>query len=276
MTANDWLKKAKKRVSALDAELMILMAFRGKWPEDADRSYLAAHGDEEVSLDDLKYLTEMLVRRIKKEPMAYILGEKEFYGRWFWVTPEVLIPRPETESLIDLIKELELPKQPRFLEIGTGSGCIAITLALEYPQAKVMATDISEDALDIASENDVVHEGRIELIRADLIADLAKALQEELEFDVVVANLPYVDPEWEWLDKEALGYEPQTALYVAENNGLGLYRRMFEELKMIKAKYVVVEADPCQHEELKKIAEKVGWECEKVLGYGLRFKKLAA
>lgn len=272
MKIKAWLKRAKERISALDAELMILMVFRDEWPLTADRSYIVAHDDEEIPSVQIGILTDMLVRRIKKEPMAYILGEKEFYGRTFWVTPEVLIPRAETEELVELVKELSLPKQARFLEVGTGSGCVAITLALEFPQAKVVATDISEQALNIAEQNDIMHEGRVELLQADLVEGMVGQI-EDLEFDVVVANLPYVNPDWEWLDEKALDYEPKTALYVKSENGLGLYRRFFDELKRIKANYVVVEADPCQHKELIKIAEVAGWKSEKISGYALLFAK---
>lgn len=275
MKVGSWLKRAKQRIPALDAELMVLMAFRERWPKGSDRSYIVAHDEEEITPRQLVMLTDMLVRRVKKEPMAYILGEKEFYGRTFWVTPEVLIPRPETESLIELIKTLKLPKQARFLEIGTGSGCVAITLALEFPQAGVVATDISERALDIAEQNDIIHEGRVEFLQADLIRGIINQDEEfaaaDLHFDVVVANLPYVNPEWAWLDGEILDYEPKTALYVRGENGLGLYRRFFSEIGLVKARYVVVEADPCQHSELVALAEEFGWGCRKIDGYGLLF-----
>lgn len=304
MKVKAWLERAKERIPAVDAELMVLMAFREDWPYGVDRSYLVLHDEAEITPGRLQYLTEMLVRRIKKEPLAYILGEKEFYGRMFWVTPEVLIPRPETESMIDLVKELKLPKQVRFFEVGTGSGCVAITLALEFPQAKVLATDISTQALDIAEQNDVIHEGRVEFIQADLIKDLADQIQNEplplselpgeaellerdgraermrawfenLKFDVVVANLPYVNPAWTWLDAEALDYEPKTALFVRSENGLGLYRRFFDELELVETKYVVVEADPCQHDELVRLAEARGWGCQKIAGFALLFVPLA-
>ena len=304
MKIAQWLGRAKERIPVLDAELMILMVFREVWPHGVDRSYIVTHGDTEIAPGRLEILTNMLVRRIKKEPLAYILGEKEFYGRMFWVTPEVLIPRPETESLIELVKELKLPKQPRFMEVGTGSGCVAITLALEFPQSKVLATDISERALDIAEQNDIIHEGRVEFLKADLIGGLVEDIQEEakyrnlqmyspelktqdydyvddgseepdwledLQFDVVVANLPYVDPGWEWLDTEALDYEPKTALYVRDENGLGLYRRFFRELKELKTHYVAIEADPCQHIALVKMAEEFGWGCRKIEGFALLF-----
>ncbi len=304
MKIAQWLSRAKERIPSLDAELMILMVFREIWPRGVDRSYIVTHDDMEITPGRLEILTNMLVRRIKKEPLAYILGEKEFYGRTFWVTPEVLIPRPETESLINLIKELKLPRQARFFEVGTGSGCIAITLALEFPQAKVLATDISERALDIAEQNDIIHEGRVDFLKADLIEELVKDIQEEakcrnlqmysteletqgydyiddgpeepdwfedLQFDVVVANLPYVDPKWDWLDAEALDYEPKTALYVQDENGLGLYRRFFRELKVLRTHYVAIEADPCQHAALIKIAEDSGWGCQKIDGFALLF-----
>lgn len=278
MSIDGWLKEAKKQIAALDAELILLFGLREVLPSGVDRSYLVAHGDIGISQKNWRELDEMLGRRATGEPLAYIIGEKEFYGRKFRVRPGVLIPRPETESLIDLIKELPLPKQPRFLEVGTGSGCIAITLALEYPQSYVLASDISVTALDIASENDCIHEGRIELIESNLLRDIEFASEEAQgpeHFDVLVANLPYVDKNWEFLDTEALAFEPTRALYAGQG-GLALYKRLFQELaerrwREVNVDYVVVEADPCQHERLAYIGEIYGFVCRRIQGYALGF-----
>ena len=197
----------------------------------------------------------------------------------FWTQPGVLIPRPETEALIELIKELKLPQKARFLEIGTGSGCVAITLALEFPQSYVLATDISETALDTAERNDVMHEGRVELLMSDLLDEVNLEFEGE-QYDVVVANLPYVNPDWEWLDREGLKFEPREALFVKEKNGLMLYFRLFEQIfermkdNLYWTRYVVVEADPCQQRELKKIARRFGFEHIKTLDYGMLFERV--
>lgn len=260
MDVKSWLKWAKTQIDALDAELIAVRTFA---PKGADRSWLAAHSDDKIGKNQQNLAENLVQRRVKGVPLAYILEEKEFYGRKFIVKPGVLIPRPETETMIDIVKSLELPKQPHFLEIGTGSGCIAITLALEYPQSYVLASDVSVQALRIAERNDVRLEGRVELAQSNLFRDLGFDGEQE-HFDVVVANLPYVNKSWEWLDKDVLDFEPALALYATGNNGLSMYRRFFKELyyqqslNNVWIDYVAIEADPCQHQALIKMAEKAG------------------
>lgn len=271
-TIKSWLLQAKKQIDALDAELIALRVFA---PTGADRSWLATHDVVEITTEMQRQADAMLQERIIGVPLAYLLGEKEFYGRKFEVCADVLIPRPETETLIDLVKELPLPKQPKFLEIGTGSGCIAITLALEHPQSQVVATDLSARALDVAYRNDVRHEGRVELVQSNLLRDL---LPRDEHYDVLVANLPYVNPEWEWLDQHALGFEPKKALYARGNGGLSLYQRMLREICHYRNEaelwldYLVLEADPCQHRRLIEMAQKAGFFHLKTDGFGLVFE----
>lgn len=271
-TLKDWLKWAKTQIDALDAELIAVSVFGG---QHRDRSWLVAHEDLELAAFPKKQGNKLVKRRAQGEPLAYLLHRREFYGRDFVVNSEVLIPRPETETLIDLIKDLDLPKRPRFLEIGTGSGCIAITLALEFPQAEVLATDISADALEVAERNDRIHEGRVEFIKSDLLKDVDFGFDGE--FDVVVANLPYVNPNWEWLDQRTLSFEPVTALFALGENGLALYHRLFEELndrqKESGIKYAVIEADPCQQDELIELAQGLGWDLQQKRGFGLVFSR---
>lgn len=269
MIVQEWLRRAKTQIDALDAELIAVRVFA---PRNADRSWLVAHSDEQVDKGRESLAEGFVQRRVRGMPLAYVLGEKEFYGRKFSVQPGVLIPRPETETLIDVVKTLELPKRARFLEIGTGSGCIAITLALEYPQSYVLATDLSAQALDIAERNDICLEGRIELVQSNLFRDLGFDGMNE-HFDVVVANLPYVNKDWAWLDHKSLDFEPSMALYANGNNGLSIYQRFFKELyyqqnsSNLWIDYVVVEADPCQHPALIKMAEKAGLVHLRTVGY---------
>lgn len=179
---------------------------------------------------------------------------KDFYGRDFFITKDVLIPRPETEQLVDMVLNLAgkpylpgvkpsqrvLPKDLTILDVGTGSGCIAITLALELPEAKVYASDISEKALAVARKNAAFHDAPISFIISHLL--------EKVKFipDVVVANLPYVDPDWDWVDKKALSKEPTLALY-AEDHGLALIKELIDA---VESEYLILEADPCQHAEI--------------------------
>lgn len=273
-TVDSWLQWAKTQIDALDAELIALYVFAPH--EHEDRSWLAAHGDITPEQRHVLYANSLVRRRLRGVPLAYVLEEKEFYGRNFMVRPGVLIPRPETEAIIDTVKSLDLPERPHFLEIGTGSGCIAVTLALEYPQSYVLATDISRKALEIAGQNDIYHEGRIDLTQANLFQELIIAPHEH--FDVVVANLPYVNKDWDWVDPENLAYEPANAIYARGSNGLSVYRRFFKELfhqrneDNIWIDYVVVEADPCQQRELIEIAKKAGFFHLQTNGYALAFE----
>ena len=246
-----------------------------------------AHGEEELPAAAEAKLAAALERRAQGEPLAYIVGEKEFYGRNFRVDSRVLIPRPETEVLVDLVRERmqSSVRAGRILEIGTGSGCLAVTLALELPEAEVVATDVSTEALMVARENaerlGVVVRGderrlgaparsdvgaRVEFRQADLLAGLAG------EFEVLVANLPYVDANWEWLDRKSLDYEPAGALY-SGRNGLAHYARLLEQLgaaeAKVRARWLVLEADPCQQEELARLAVARGWRPAEKRGFGV-------
>ena len=188
-----------------------------------------------------------------------------FYGRNFLVTKDVLIPRPESEMIIDAVLNLagkpylpgvkpsenKLPEHPKILDVGTGSGCLAITLKLELPEAEVSALDISEKALKIATKNAENLGARVyPLIISDLLANVN--FTPDTIPDVVVANLPYVDRTWDWL-KLDLEKEPEIALF-AEDSGLYLIKKLIRELKNAKIKYLILEADPCQHEAIKKYA----------------------
>lgn len=267
MIVRDWVEKAKTKIDGLDAELIAMRCFGY-----GDRSQLAAHGDDEIMEPTDKAADMMLEKRANGMPLAYILSEKEFYGRRFGVSREVLIPRPETESLVELVKGLDLPEKPSFLEIGTGSGCIAITLALEFPNATVTATDISREALYVARQNDGEYEAGVEFVEVDLLDDELM----ERSYDVLVANLPYVNPKWDWLDMKTLEFEPMRALFALTEDGLSVYHRLFSQLEEYREKntikYVVVEADPSQHEAMKKIAEEAGYLFEKAESFGLVFR----
>ena len=185
----------------------------------------------------------------------------DFYGRDFLVTRDVLIPRPETEQLIDEVLYLAgkpylpgvkpskniLSPHPKILDVGTGSGCIAITLKLELPKADVYATDISKKALEIAQKNAAKHGTPIPFIISHLLEKVKDGTLPTP--DLIAANLPYVDETWDWLDKEALSHEPAIALY-AKDHGLALIKELIDEASALEIKHLVLEADPCQHERI--------------------------
>ena len=212
-------------------------------------------------------------------PKAYKDGLQDFYGRDFMVTPDVLIPRPETEQLIDAALNLAgkaylpgvkpqkgvFPTFPKILDVGTGTGCIAITLKLELPDSDVCGVDISEAALEVAQKNAVKH-------GVDPNILIISNLLENVKFtpDLVVANLPYVDENWGWLNKEALSYEPSIALY-AKDRGLALIFDLIRQASERGVKYLILEADPCQHEEIVTFAGQYGYTLKEVRGFILTF-----
>ena len=179
-----------------------------------DRSYVLAHGPDRV---ELPAFDQLVGRRARREPLAYILGWREFYGRRFNVTPDVLIPRQETETIIDHV--LATDAQQTILDIGTGSGCIAVTLALEMSSATVTAVDVSGPALEVARSNAEALGADVQFMQSDLLGDLAGR-----EFDLVVSNPPYVAAKYS-LMPEVRRHEPHLALF-AGDDGLDVYRRL--------------------------------------------------
>lgn len=176
-----------------------------------------------IDLPDQLLLDQYLTRINNHEPIQYIIGKEDFYGRTYTVTPAVLIPRPETELLIHKIKKFvneQNKKNLRILDIGTGSGCIAITLALEIPDSEISAMDVNNEALACARQNANEHKAKVVFEKMDI-------LKEEIKnrYDLIVSNPPYiVGSEKESMKKNVLDYEPHLALFVPENDPLLFYR----------------------------------------------------
>ncbi len=212
-------------------------------------------------------------------PQAYKTGHQDFYGRDFMVTPDVLIPRPETEQIIDSVLNLagksylpgvkpaprKLPQNPTILDVGTGSGCIAITIKKELEEAKVYASDISEKAINIARKNAENHGTPISFIISHLLKNV------NFTPNLIVANLPYVDENWDWLNKDSLSYEPEIALY-AKDHGLKLIKELISESTSRQIPYLILEADPCQHQQIIDYAKKAGFKLIEARGFILCFK----
>ena len=168
---------------------------------------------------------EFLARRVTGEPVAYLLGRREFFGRAFGVDERVLIPRPETELLVEIALAAGLPEAATVLDIGTGSGCLALTLAAERPRWRVLATDLSPGALACARENaaSLGLGRRVAFVAADLAGPIALE-----RFDMVVSNPPYVDPlEPALVALDVRTHEPHLALFAAEQ-GLAILARLFD------------------------------------------------
>ncbi len=192
---------------------------------------------DEVSEQDQQRFEELLDRRLTGEPVAHLTGEREFYGRPFQVDNRVLIPRPETEHLIEAVLDLQLPERPRILDIGTGSGSIALTLALEFPSARVFATDLSMDALQVFLANRralgtcAPEAGQDNLSRRvhPLCSDLATAIDLR-GIDLLVSNPPYVEPTAApELSPEVVDFEPHMALFPPGSDGRAILRRLLSQ-----------------------------------------------
>lgn len=176
---------------------------------------------EEMTAEKTAELNKIFGRLMEGEPVQYVLGRAEFCGRWFDVRPGVLIPRPETEELCAWITaDSKASANPKVLDIGTGSGCIAITLQLDMPESKVTAWDISADALDVARENAKQLGANVNFVKLD-----ALNAKPEGEWDVIVSNPPYIcEKEKKDMAVNVLEHEPHTALFVPDADPLLFYR----------------------------------------------------
>jgi release factor glutamine methyltransferase len=218
------LDEAARRLEAagadaprLSAELIAARAL------GLNRLGLIIHAKEAPDPGRLAAFEALLARREAGEPVAYLLGEREFFSLRFRVTPDVLIPRPETECIVEAVQHrFDRKKVLRFADFGTGSGCLAVTLAHEFAQARGVAIDLSQAALAVAQDNARAHgvDSRLEFVRADFtrVALAAGSL------DLVVANPPYVtETEYAGLSREVRDFEPRTAL-VSDEAGLAHLR----------------------------------------------------
>lgn len=217
---------------------------------DLDEARILAHSRDSVAIEAEARFRALLERRLSGEPVAYLTGEREFYGRAFHVDPRVLIPRPETEHLIETVLALQLPAHPLVLDLGTGSGAIGITLALELAGSKIIATDLSLGALAIAALNRRRHrlETRVGLIRGNL-ADAVSLSR----IDLVVSNPPYIDlEERPELSPEVRDFEPDLALY-ANRRGLSVIEELLDAGALLRPGVpLLLEIGAGQSEEIRR------------------------
>jgi release factor glutamine methyltransferase len=190
------------------------------------RAELLTRAEEPTSEDFTARYEALIARRERREPAAQVLGQREFWGRDFAVTRDVLVPRPESELIVETALELHAASIPRRLvDVGTGSGCLAVSLALEWPAVQVLATDVSEKALRVAARNAVRHgvADQIQFVRTDLLTGLAPGLE------LVVANPPYVrSSDRPALSPEVRDYEPAEALFGGAD-GLDIVRALLDQ-----------------------------------------------
>lgn len=205
---------------ARDAVLLMMNA------TGTTRAAMIADPERALTAEQARMYEGLIARRLKNEPIQYITGEQGFFGLALRVTPAVLIPRPETEHLVEaVLAEIDVSEPVRVLDVGTGSGAIAIALASRLPRAEIVAVDISRTALEIARENAARYgvSGQVRLVALDLLDGLAG---EEFAFDVIVSNPPYVaEGEREGLHPQVREWEPAEALF-AGVDGMDVYRRL--------------------------------------------------
>jgi release factor glutamine methyltransferase len=221
MTLRDALTEASATIARRDAEVLLAHLL------ERDRAWLFAHPEAALTTAQLTEFCAMVSRRAAREPLQYITGVQEFFGLPLRVTPDTLIPRPETEHLVEAVLAWAAAQPPtllrlRLVDVGTGSGAIAIALAKQVPDAEISAGDVSTAALAVARDNAERLHARVHFVASDLL----EAFAEQPLFDAIVTNPPYVpDVDGAMLQAEVRDFEPRVALF-GGTDGLDLYRRL--------------------------------------------------
>ena len=257
-TAVNRLTAANAPSARLNAELLLMFTL------DCDRAYLFAHPERELSAEEQGRYEEALAERARGVPAQYITGHQEFWGMDFIVSPAVLIPRPETEHVIETVLRLQSAgegarptRASRIVDVGTGSGCIALALAKELPGAEIHATDISRAALEIARANAarLQLDGRVRFHEKDLLQGL-----EPGSFDFVVSNPPYVgESEEDQVQLEVRKFEPRQAVF-AGTSGMEVISRLIPQARDVlrPGGWLVMEISGTIAEETKRLL--AGWD----------------
>jgi release factor glutamine methyltransferase len=248
------LKNAEVPNDILDAQTLLAYTIK------QDRTYLIIHFTDQLPEEIIPIYQSFIARRCTGEPLQYITGRQEFFGLEFEVTPAVLIPRPETELIIEeTLRLAENIDEPLIIDAGTGSGCIAIALARELPNAKILATDISAAALEIANKNALKHgvQNQIQFIHCDLLNGILK----NTKADFIVSNPPYIAPEEiATLQREVRDWEPHNAL-TDFADGLNFYRRLLiEAVEFLQPEgYLIFEMGYEQAEKISSFVDRKIW-----------------
>ena len=246
----DWLSQAMRQLvgagissAKLDAEIILTHTI-GK-----SRTYVHAHDDVSLTEREREIADARLQLRVNRTPLAYIIGHKEFYGHMFKVTPATLIPRPESEAMIELLiddeRQTQLPLNAtrRLVDVGTGSGCLGISAKLALPDLSVTLIDVSRHALNVAQENADALGAPVTCLQSNLLANYPFTAH------YILANLPYVDRGWE--RSPETNYEPDLALF-ADHDGLALIDRLITQAPdhLAPGGHLLLEADPRQHDAM--------------------------
>lgn len=266
-TSSKWLASATKQLEAenittarLDA-IIILEEVLG-----LPRIKLISEPNIPLNDQQIKELNKLLQRRLKDEPIAYIRGFSEFYGHKFYVDENVLIPRPESETFIDLVKQLDISKA-KIADVGCGNGCIGLSVKLELPESKVVLIDISESALSVARKNADYLKVSADFKNSNLLEGAID------DYDILLANLPYVPDEMSKLIN--LSHEPALALF-AGNNGLVIYIKFWKQIKSLglRPKFILCESLIQQHDHMNHLALIADYELSKTDGLIQLFKPI--
>ena len=249
-TTNQWLKKATSQLTAahietarLDALVLLSDVL------DKDRTHLLAYPDLELTVEQEKSLQKLLNRRVTHEPLAYIRGKSEFYGREFIVDKHVIVPRPESESIIESLNEFG--DIPTIIDVGTGSGALAISAQFSHPNALVYGVDIDPACIEVAQQNARKLGAKVIFKEGDLLRGID--INEYTSPVAILANLPYVPKVFAIND--AAKHEPELALFGGDD-GLDMYRVMFDQLREYDDIEIIVltESLVSQHKTLASIA----------------------
>lgn len=260
MNLQMWRREAAQQLSTVGIEsasldtLVLLCDELGR-----EKAWVLAHGEEPLSATTEAALNTKVMQRAQHVPLAYIRGKVEFFGREFAVNTHVLVPRPESESMIELLKQsVSHTASCTIADIGTGSGALAITAKLELPSASVFATDIDERCLEVAQKNAVKLEADITFLHGDLLSPLHRTNSTDHKL-VILANLPYV-PE-QYPINTAASHEPALALFSGKD-GLDHYTRLFAQAHALPVapSYIVTECLMEQQDSLSTLAQQSGYQ----------------
>lgn len=268
----DWIATATSQLAAiniptasLDAEIVLAYVL------NKDRTYIHAHPEQTLDHHIHHKADEKLKLRLGRVPIAYITGHKEFHGRNFLVTPFTLIPRPESENIIEALKHILANKKLtstdpiELVDVGTGSGCLGITAKLEFPELNVTLLDISNEALNIAKANAESLSVEVTTIHSDLLQNYLH------KPDIIIANLPYVDRSWE--RSPETNHEPSIALFADDEGKIIIKTLILQASNFLSlGSYLIIESDPVQHKSLIEFAQNQSFNLIETLDYILVFR----
>lgn len=270
MTILEWRKGAENTLSKAginSAHLDVLVLAEDQIKKD--RSWILAHPEEELQIEIQNILNTKITQRAQSLPLAYIRGHVEFYGRDFLVNNKTLVPRPESEDMITALLGLDIAQDSKILDVGTGSGCLAITAKIEIKNAQVDGCDVDETCIEVARSNAKKLNTKAQFFVSDLLSSTTDS------YDILLCNLPYVPISFPI--NQAAKHEPKRAIF-AGNDGLQLFRVLFEQVLNLSRQplYILTESFPFQHIELKAIAHTRGYSQIEVSNYIQIFKRDSA